>query len=316
MRSALAMVSLCGHHVPHIQLLKTITVVIAMTLPISANRIDRNINPDGCGEAAPVGRVYNGEAISRESVPWIVEVLGLLGCAGSIITSNVILTAAHCLTQNGKFAAQVYVLFNTTTMASGHTIKAERMMLPRRYIKRGDMSYDVALVKLPIDLKFNRIMKPVCLPEEDIDVAEKTLIIAGWGRTKPAVKSTTLLHAKIVGLPDELCQQLLRIIQNPITKRMVKRGPMVCTMGLSTNVCEGDSGGPLMLKDDEGRTTQVGIASVTVQCGPKLPAMFSRVAFQMKWIKQKLNHPARWRTLRFDRNFHKLAPKAPASVSM
>ncbi|KAH7939218.1 hypothetical protein HPB52_008765 [Rhipicephalus sanguineus] len=57
-------------------------------------------------------------------------------------------------------------------------------MVHPRYLKGSEIVYDVALVKLARDLKFNRIMKPVCLPEEDIDAAEKTLIIAGWGRTK------------------------------------------------------------------------------------------------------------------------------------
>ncbi|KAL1467851.1 hypothetical protein MTO96_041869, partial [Rhipicephalus appendiculatus] len=57
-----------------------------------------------CGRSAPVGRVYNGKPISRESIPWIVHVLASKrvggsgnGCAGSIITSNVVLTAAHCV---------------------------------------------------------------------------------------------------------------------------------------------------------------------------------------------------------------------------
>lgn len=303
--------------------LSLISLAFFATAPVEATKeIDTAINPEGCGISEPVGRIYNGEPISREYVPWMVQLFTPVNstdghaCGGSIITSNVILTAAHCLIEDGVFPEKVFVFFNSTSYLRGTAVLAEKIMVHPRYLKGSEIVYDVALVKLARDLKFNRIMKPVCLPEEDIDAAEKTLIIAGWGRTKPAVKSTTLLHAKIVGLPDELCQQLLRIIQNPITKRMVKEGPMICTMGLSTNVCEGDSGGPLMLKDDEGRTTQVGIASVTVQCSPKSPAMFSRVAFQMKWIKQKLNHPARWRTLRFDRNFHKLAPKAPASVSM
>ncbi|KAL1442244.1 hypothetical protein MTO96_007864 [Rhipicephalus appendiculatus] len=214
----------------------------------ACKRLDRNINLDGCGEAEPVGRVYNGEAVSRESAPWMAQVIGSLACGGSIITTNVILTAAHCLTRNGKFPDKVYVLFNATERMSGHTLTAERMMLHPRFINRGDFSYDVALVKLPVDLNFNRIMKPVCLPEEPINVAGKSLLIAGWGATESANSSKILLNAQVKGFYDEECQALLRTSINPITKRRMELGPMICARGSSTNTCQGDSGGPLTLK--------------------------------------------------------------------
>lgn len=302
------MASSCIDHGPHTQLLLKLTcLVIATALRVSAKRIDKNINPDGCGQSEPVGRVYNGEPIAKESIPWIVHLEMTYGsvtyqCGGSVITRNVILTAAHCLFMGREFPDSVKVWFNSARADYGKSVQAARMKLHPKFVKRQELVYDVALLKLAGDLKFSRMTKPVCLPEGKLDVGEKSLLVAGWGRTESADDSKILLHAQLDGLTDEDCQKFLRRLNHPITRKAVKPGPMVCARGSSTNVCEGDSGGPLTLLEEEGRWTQVGIASVSVECAATHPSMFSSVAFNMDWINKMLNKPGRWRKLQVHRS--------------
>ncbi|KAL1442239.1 hypothetical protein MTO96_007859 [Rhipicephalus appendiculatus] len=281
-------------------------VVFATALSIAANKIDTRINRAGCGESEPVGRVYNGEPTSRESVPWIVQVhpvytlLGGADCSGSIITRNVILTASHCMFKTGLFPERVFVFLNNTGNGNGPAVQAERMQLHPRFVKNAEYVYDVALLKLPIDLEFNRIMKPVCLPTRDIKIAKKSLLVAGWGSTESANRSEVLLHGRVDGMTDQECKDWLRSRINPITNRRLKLGPIICAKGSYRTACPGDSGGPLTLEDDLGRSTQVGIVSFGVNCSLFYPTAYSRVAFHMRWIKTKLGQPRKWRKLPSD----------------
>ena len=68
---------------------------------------------------------------------------------------------------------------------------------------------------------------------------------------------------------------------------------MICTyLGpLGTeNVCSGDSGSPLMV-NRKGRLVHVGLTSFTLaDCTSPFPAVYSRTAFFLDWIKAALTH--------------------------
>lgn len=303
------MVFLSGDCMPHMQrLLKVVALLIfATALSISANRIDKRINRNGCGRAEPMGRVYNGKPISRENIPWIVSIVAQgtgkgSGCGGSIITTNVILTAAHCVkSDDGVLAKKVIVFFNITEFGSGYAVQVARLKVHPKFGKTKDRFYDIALLKLAVDLKFNRIMRPVCLPERDFDVVKQPLMVAGWGATASAKYSKTILYAYVDGMKDKKCRRSIRGSSTPTAKRL----PIICAKGKNTNACPGDSGGPMTLKDEKGRSTVVGIVSYGVICDPEFASMHTRVAFYTRWIRNVLNHPGKWSKLQFNRKIGK-----------
>ncbi|KAL1442243.1 hypothetical protein MTO96_007863 [Rhipicephalus appendiculatus] len=198
----------------------------------------------GCGESEPVGRVYNGKPIGRESVPWIVHLeihygsLGTYFCGGSVITRNVIMSAGHCMFVGNRLPERVNVWFYSTRDFDGTPVRASKVVVHPRFKYEADIVYDISLLMLAEDLKFNRNLKPVCLPEGKLDVGGKSLLLAGWGATESVKYSKILLYARVVGLKDEDCQQFLRIVSSPFTKRPIGRGPMVCAKGRTTNACE------------------------------------------------------------------------------
>ncbi|XP_065295416.1 chymotrypsinogen A-like [Dermacentor albipictus] len=288
-----------------LQLRNVALVILAMALPVAACRIDAEINPSECGELEPTGRIYHGDPVTKEDIPWMVGVFSNIVpknfalCGGSIITRNVILTAAHCLMKKGRYATKVGVLYNFTQDGKLTGVHAHKVIAHPRYVKRGEIVHDVALVKLPVDLEFNKFTKPVCLPTQKMNVAGKILVVAGWGRTETGKGSKSLRRAEVVGLTDKLCQNKLRTIRNRIK---AAPGPVICAFGIGSGACPGDSGGPLTLRGDDGRTLQLGIvAAGQDKCPPSWPPFYARVSSHMQWIEKALHNVRMWRKYKFVR---------------
>ncbi|XP_054918205.1 trypsin-7-like [Dermacentor andersoni] len=269
----------------------------------------------GCGELGPKGRIYNGKPITKENMPWIVQLQMTYdvssgrgaSCGGSIITRNLILTAAHCLFNKGAFALKVMVVYNSHLHLNGKALLAEKMMLHPKFVNELEIQHDVALLKLPVDLEFNRQVKPVCLMTEKMDLAGKTLVVAGWGATESADSSKILLHAEVVARTNDECQALLRRMRHPITRHPLNPGPAICASGENKDSCRGDSGGPLTLMNVDGRTLQVGVVSVGPRCPFTTGGVYASVASHIKWIRRALNHPRKWRQLQYNRTELNLA---------
>ncbi|XP_065295464.1 chymotrypsinogen A-like [Dermacentor albipictus] len=281
----------------------------ATALPVTANKMDTKLNQAGCGKLGSKGRIYNGKPTFMENMPWIVQITsifyvapgGQFSCGGSIITRNLILTAAHCLFHKGVFAQMVMVFYSSDLFMTGKTLLAEKMILHPKFVNKFVLQHDVALLKLAVDLQFSRQAKPVCLPTAKMDLAGKTLVVAGWGATESANNSKILLRAEVVALTDDECQASLRRLINPLTRRPMRPGPAVCASGLNQRACKGDSGGPLTLTNDDGRTLQVGIVSAGVPCPSKIASVYASVASHIRWIRRALNRPRKWIKLRHTR---------------
>lgn len=304
------MISLAAYYVPcymQLHFTKVAFMIFAMAFPIAANRLDTKLNPKGCGVSEPMGRIYNGKPIGRENVPWMVSVLvtfddsgKVYQCGGSIITSNVILTAGHCLYEEFVYAKEVVVVFNSTQKDRGSAMYAEMMMVHPEYSELAEVAHDVGLLKLPLPLEFNPIVKPVCLPTAKMELAGKTLLVAGWGGTENAVTSETLLHAHVVALSDEECEKAKQRYKKKFTFHPYRTGPVICAKLARSSSCRGDSGGPITFTGDDGRSLQVAIVSGgDTLCPPRVPSVHTRVSGYVRWIRGALSHPGKWMKLRF-----------------
>ncbi|XP_077494488.1 venom peptide isomerase heavy chain-like [Amblyomma americanum] len=271
---------------------------------------DTKINQAGCGTAEPLGRVIFGESVSnRRQMPWIVE-LGsvtrngsLLLCGGSIISSNVILTAAHCVSYlfGEGDAVVVIVFYNSTKKLTGVRTYAESMMPHPQYDPVH--SYDVALLKLQEPLKFDAFVKPICLPTHKIRVQGKPLLGAGWGRIGVGNKSSTrLLYTELHALEDIICSISTKGRKLEGTDQELVVGPSICTNEMKST-CKGDSGGPLSLLGANGKSVLVGITSLGTVCSTEKVnyGTYARVSAYMTWIKSALADPDEWRPLLTDR---------------
>lgn len=296
-------------HSPGFQLFKLSFGILVLFHGIAAVKLDNNLNPDGCGEAEPTGRIYRGKPISREQIPWIVHLMvywpsNSTHCGASIITSDVLLTAAHCVINPPEKATRITATYNSTGVYGkpdwSDLLYIESVKWHPKYSLQDGGWYDIALLKLPRRLRFDRFVKPVCLPAGEVDVDDKTLLVAGWGQKHKYNKfSYHLLFTQVVGMPAAECKSFLK--QSRAKGIRIRGGPAICVNVPDGSICGGDSGGPLTLQDSNGKSVQVGVVSLGVECPEEgerpTPGVFTKISGYRSWIREVLKRPRQWHKL-------------------
>uniref|UniRef100_A0A669C1Y2 Transmembrane serine protease 15 n=1 Tax=Oreochromis niloticus TaxID=8128 RepID=A0A669C1Y2_ORENI len=233
------------------------------------------------------GRVVGGVNAEEGAWPWIVSLLwrGHHACGASVIGSDWLLTAAHCVYgKNVDLQSWSAVLGlhaqNDQTSEAVQTRQVDRIVFNEQYNRRTKQA-DIAMMHLQQPINFTQWVQPVCLPPEGQNfTAGRKCFIAGWGRDTDGSLPNVLQEAKIPLVDQNLCQQQLP--EYTITSSMLCAG--YPEGGVDS--CQGDSGGPLMCLDD-GSWTLIGVTSFGAGCGlPQKPGVYARVSAFTSWIAQ------------------------------
>lgn len=250
------------------------------------------INRPGCGYSQALGRIINGSVASKMHVPWVVHVVGTrhdkhrVYCGGSIITRDVILTAAHCVVSKKFRIKPVIVYYNTTIVRKGPRIRVKTVVVHRNY-ENPFLGYDIALLELakPIP-RFDRFVGPVCLPKRGEKTRKGPMLLAGYGRPAYKKQAKRLLYYITKARSDAACEAILDFEWGMFP---MKRDLLICTKHPKAMMFKGDSGSPLTAYSRRGRSTQYGIASfVRASNRGCAPTVNTRVSMFMDWIKRAL----------------------------
>uniref|UniRef100_A0A8C9WH59 Elastase 3 like n=1 Tax=Scleropages formosus TaxID=113540 RepID=A0A8C9WH59_SCLFO len=248
----------------------------------------------GCGRPPiepSITRVVNGVDARPYSWPWQIslQVQSFDGwrhiCGGSLIATNWVLTAAHCITRQ---TYRVYVgKYNLDVEEPGsHAITPQKIIVNKKWNPSlGTLGNDIALIKLSEHVTLSKHIQLTCIPSAgSILPNDYPCYITGWGRL-----STNGPIAK------KLQQGLLPVVDNTICSQPdwwghSVRNTMVCAGGNGIVAgCNGDSGGPLNCKSTNGVWEVHGIASFVSALGcnyEKKPTVFTRVSAFNDWINQ------------------------------
>lgn len=151
----------------------------------------------GCGtpeilpnvDLVKFGRIINGKTAYPNSWPWLVSIRQSKNsnfyhvCAGSLISAQHVLTAAHCVSnfRNNTFA--VFVGMNELS----ERITLENTYLIVRYLIHPDFrpnnfQNDIAILHLNLPVKISKKILPICLPPSNKKeiLYEKEVIVIGW----------------------------------------------------------------------------------------------------------------------------------------
>ncbi|XP_068231114.1 trypsin-like [Palaemon carinicauda] len=247
-----------------------------------------------CGRRNPVSRIVGGIQTTVHEYPWQVALTssssGKPYCGGTIISSQWILTASHCV--DGASASSVYVVVGehnwsvTTETSSTQKIQASSIIMHPNYNKT-TYNNDVALIKLTSAITFpsdNKIA-PACLPNADNDYSNVEATVTGWGKlTHGGNQPNELYEVDVPTMSNTQCQQFLG---NVITNNMICAG--LAAGGKDS--CQGDSGGPLVTPGNTANTFMVviGVVSWGYGCaGANSPGVYARVGNYLSWISTNI----------------------------
>ncbi|XP_061462996.1 transmembrane protease serine 12-like isoform X2 [Rhineura floridana] len=247
-------------------------------------------------ETATGMRIIGGHDAQLGAWPWQVslQVQSPNGfyrhiCGGSLINSNSVLTAAHCIktTRNPEFWRAVIGLHHLYKQDSHTVIHKVRAIMVHSDFEWGTFENDVALFKLAKFVKYNDYIQPICLPDiPPILTNDSPCYISGWGSTQENGHAVRILQeAEVDIIPQKVCNRF-DWYGGAISWNMLCAGTET---GLIDS-CQGDSGGPLMCYfPNDTKYYLVGITSYGVGCGrPKLPGIYIRTANYRSWIHSHL----------------------------
>jgi len=259
-----------------------------------------------CGEAKrnQDTRIASGTETEVHEYPWMVFVktrrqIGSFRpsnwvCGGSLISDGWVVTAAHCVADN-KYGNVIRVMVELGkhhyfTNGIEVLIPLSQVIINPDYNRPSGLSNDLALLKLDDPVDFNNVphVRPICLPSNrDETFAGLTATVAGWGRTLVDDYSPVLLEADVDVISQTECREIYggNISDDMLCCLSPSDGPV------SQGACKGDSGGPLMVTDENNSSySLIGVVS----WGPdwcmsqQAPGVYSRITFNRNWITETI----------------------------
>ncbi|XP_007172367.2 hepatocyte growth factor activator isoform X2 [Balaenoptera acutorostrata] len=244
-------------------------------------------------------RIIGGSSSLPGSHPWLAAIyIGNSFCAGSLVHTCWVVSAAHCFSNSPPRESVSVVLgqhfFNRTTDVT-QTFRIEKYIPYPLYSVFNPSDHDLVLIRLEKKRERcavrSQFVQPICLPEPGSAFpAGHKCQIAGWGHQDENVSgySSLLREALVPLVADRKCSSP-EVYGADISPNMLCAGYFDCR----SDACQGDSGGPLACEKN-GVAYLYGLISWGDGCGqPNKPGVYTRVASYVDWISDRIRPPKR-----------------------
>ncbi|HMZ08398.1 MAG TPA: trypsin-like serine protease [Anaerolineales bacterium] len=246
----------------------------------------------------PVSPIVGGTVADAGEYPWqvalvfgnAVDLFNGQFCGGSLINAQWVLTAAHCVYDNGVTSSpsslDVVAGINNLSSSSAYQRRDVIQVIVHPSYNESNHDNDIALLQMAsaITLGGSGDGKTALIPLVPSNIgslAGVTSTISGWGNTSSS-SNVYLPELREVSVPiydNSVCNDASHY-NGPIT------GNMLCA-GLDAggqDSCQGDSGGPLVILDGS-QYKLAGVVSWGIGCAePMLPGVYTRVSNYVDWI--------------------------------
>ncbi len=254
------------------------------------------------GTAAPAAdsapahpRIIGGQIAEPGTFPWLAHVQSHVGsisynCTGTVVSSNVILTAAHCVVDEETLEPRSPETFNVVTGSVDWT-SAERVVSS----VRGVLVYPGYEPEGPLDgwgdAALLQLATPVAAPGLKLAASKfwgpgTAAAIVGWGRTSPSQETPTVLlrWAEVAVQSQAYCEEHAPVF-HPLGE--------ICTIDApdyTSGTCHGDSGGPLIgLLPGTEEPVVIGVSVFGFdECSTSEPSVATRADLIDTWVNNRI----------------------------
>ena len=244
---------------------------------------------DASGENQSTSRIVGGDAHNIKEFPFFVSLkqFGWHSCGGSLLTSNFVVSAAHCFLEGRPNSWTIQAGVSQQNQ-DGFSARVNAILIHADY-NVVTLYADIALVRIDKGIpEWTDLIQPACIQwiEPVALAANEPVYVIGMGVTNEGGETSgQLLGVSLSVLSTAYCN-------GQFGANYIKSG-MICA-GYppgGRDACQADSGGPLLHNGNGSSDYLVGLVSFGVGCAREnYGGGYTSVKSYRQWIASTIQH--------------------------
>ncbi|XP_052838737.1 complement factor D [Drosophila gunungcola] len=206
-----------------------------------------------CGTSSLGIKIFGGNNAREQAAIYmaVIKNSSHFLCGGTVIDTSFILTAAHCMEDPNDLFVSLGAYNKSAPTAEFQVV--QRIKHPE--FNPHAITNDIGLLKLSPTIVYQFNIRPVCiLKDKSIKQQVENVLnfeVFGWGKTESGTDSEVLKSLTLRRRSRSECEKMAGS----------QSLNQICAQGNGGDACVGDSGGPLIVRLNNGLDTQLGIVS-------------------------------------------------------